>query len=261
MPFHLSLCPVHVSIHTTSDGKASMETHGETSVSPVCSSVRLDVLDFHLDSTSNSVHSCNLSISRCSIPRHATHYLDAIAKSQTKPKPLLMKRKISLAPPHPPVGKQTQPPRRIPQYFPLALVKSQSPPSIQTEAPTTRAKPNKRRFRLRPRRNGGACRWHCQRQRAPKGNRAAYRPPPSCWMFLKSPCAVFTVNGRDGSPIVFTVNVAVPPCRSGSTVNSWCSPDATLSYGGLNKSQDRKPLRGFYSSWAELYFFLEKHSD
>ncbi len=103
---HLSLCPVHVSIHTTSDGKAS-------------SSVRLDVLDFHLDSTSNSVHSCNLSISRCSIPRHArkvcsarasrniaiarasitprTHYLDAIAKSQTKPKPLLMKRKISLA--------------------------------------------------------------------------------------------------------------------------------------------------------------------
>ena len=203
MPFHLSLCPVHVSIHTTSDGKAS-------------SSVRLDVLDFHLDSTSNSVHKrvrshalCNLSISRCSIPRHATHYLHTGEKSQTKPKPLLMKRKISLASrcwshtvkpevspvrstdatseafrsPHPPVGKQTQPPRtrcycphyrakpsaRIPQYFPLALVKSQSPPSIQTEAPTTRAKPNKRRFRLRPRR---------------KGNRAAYRPPPLCWMFL-----------------------------------------------------------------------------
>ncbi len=97
MPFHLSLCPVHVSIHTTSDGKASR-------------SVRLDVLDFHLDSTSNSVHSCNLSISRCSIPRHATHYLHTGEKSQTKQKPLLMKRKISLAPPHPPVGKQTQPP-------------------------------------------------------------------------------------------------------------------------------------------------------
>ncbi len=95
------------------------------------------------------------------------------------------------------------------------------------------------------------------------------RQNPSCWMFLKSPFAVFTVNGRDDRSVVFTVNVAVPPCRRGSTVYSCWTSNAPLSYGGLNKArcyplkaeafrdQDRKPLRGFYSSWADLYFSLK----
>ena len=112
---------------------------------------------------------------------------------------------------------------------------------------------------------------HCIAQRG--GGRGCVvqskRQNPSCWMFLKSPFAVFTVNGRDDRSVVFTVNVAVPPCRRGSTVYSCWTSNAPLSYGGLNKArcyplkaeafrdQDRKPLRGFYSSWADLYFSLK----
>ena len=97
---------------------------------------------------------------------------------------------------------------------------------------------------------------HCIAQRG-GGRGCVKRQNPSCWMFLKSPFAVFTVNGRDDRSVVFTVNVAVPPCRRGSTVYSCWTSNAPLSYGGLNKSQDRKPLRGFYSSWADLYFSLK----
>ena len=111
-------------------------------------------------------------------------------------------------------GKQTQPPRtrcycphyrakpsaRIPQHFSLALVKSQSPPSIQTEAPTTRAKPNKRRFRLRPRR---------------VENYAVRRQRHSSMTFFSGTFAAATVNGRDCRFVVFEVNVAVPSRRRG----------------------------------------------